>query len=104
MDYLNIRRLVDEMNYRPIETVCDDDECCCTDEDSDSINEPLDNLSDYWLTHYTNKGHCSLCGNMGIIDTTGVKSPVGIPVGRKNYCICPNGQAKRKQSGKSFPE
>lgn len=51
-------------------------------------------ITDYYFKHYAGR-HCSLCGNSGIIDTTGVKTPRGIPVGKKNYCICPNGQALR---------
>ncbi len=35
---------------------------------------------------------CALCGNAGIIDTTGVRTPSGLAVGRKNWCICQNGQ------------
>jgi hypothetical protein len=50
----------------------------------------------YAMEFYSNKRLCSLCGNHGIIDTTGVKSPAGVEVGRKNFCICPNGQAIRK--------
>ena len=54
-------------------------------------------FSDYWLKHYLNEemGFCSLCGNTGIIDTTdSAKSPSGKKgMGRKNYCICPNGRA-----------
>lgn len=54
-------------------------------------------MDDYWLEFYMHKGHCSLCGNTGIIDTTGkCFTPAGLEVGRKNFCICPNGQAIRK--------
>jgi hypothetical protein len=55
-------------------------------------------FSEYWMKHYTDKsftGLCELCGNTGIIETS-PKSPRGIPIGTfKNYCICPNGRAKR---------
>jgi len=54
-------------------------------------------LTDYWLTHYVHDA-CTLCGNRGIIDTRGVTTPAGIPVGRLNYCICPNGQSLRAQN------
>ncbi len=55
----------------------------------------------YWLEFYgdnkTGFGHCTLCGNTGVIDTTLTAfSSAGIRVGRKNFCICPNGQALRK--------
>lgn len=53
----------------------------------------------YWIDHYTNNGTCSLCGNSGRIDTRGVRSPIGILVGKLNPCICPNGQAIRKEFG-----
>lgn len=56
-------------------------------------------LTRYWLKHYLNPrtNLCSLCGNRGYIDTTGVKSQAGVETGRLNYCICPNGQAMRKR-------
>jgi hypothetical protein len=54
-----------------------------------------DPITAYWLDHYAND-HCTLCGNSGIIDTTGVKTAAGYPVGRKNFCICPNGQELRE--------
>jgi len=54
-------------------------------------------VTDYWAEYYVEKNFCSLCGNSGIIDTTGLKMPYGgLVVGRKNYCICPNGQKMRK--------
>lgn len=52
-------------------------------------------VTEYWLRHYLNGSLCSLCGNRGFIDTTGVTSPAGVHAGRVNYCICPNGQALR---------
>jgi hypothetical protein len=52
-------------------------------------------ITDYWLKHYAHHGHCALCGNHGVIDTTGTKTPAGLPAGRKNFCICPNGQIDR---------
>lgn len=54
-------------------------------------------VTDYWLKFYLKDGHCCLCGNWGVIDTTGVRTPVGISVGKKSWCICPNGQAIRSQ-------
>jgi len=53
-------------------------------------------VTNYWLEFYTHDGFCSLCGNNGVIDTSGVQTPKDILVGRKNYCICPNGQMLRK--------
>ena len=50
---------------------------------------------DYWLEHYVTE-HCTLCGNSGEIDTTGVRTAAGVPVGRKQPCICPNGQSVRE--------
>lgn len=51
-------------------------------------------IVDYWYKYYV-KDHCTLCGNSGVIDTRGVQTAAGIPVGRLNFCICPNGQAIR---------
>jgi coenzyme F420-reducing hydrogenase beta subunit len=55
-----------------------------------------DKLVDYWIKHYVKKGHCTLCGNTGVIDTIGMTTRAGIAVGGKNCCICPNGLALRK--------
>jgi hypothetical protein len=41
--------------------------------------------------------HCTLCGNRGVIDTRGVRTPAGVEVGRLNYCICYNGITLRQQ-------
>lgn len=49
----------------------------------------------YWLRYYCD-GVCTLCGNSGQIDTTGVKAPTGRAVGRRQFCICPNGQTQRR--------
>ena len=51
----------------------------------------------YWLAHYvTDTDLCALCGNRGRIDTTAsARSPLGVPCGRVNFCICPNGQTLR---------
>lgn len=54
-------------------------------------------LEEYWLKHYLSKeGMCSLCGQWGKIDSTGVETPAGVIVGRVNYCICPNGTKMRE--------
>lgn len=52
-------------------------------------------ITNYWLDHYVDD-LCTLCANSGVIDSTGVKSAAGFPAGRKNFCICPNGQALRR--------
>lgn len=68
-------------------------------------------ITDYWSKYYITTENdssigtyemCSLCANQGIIDTrlTAI-SPKGNYLGRINYCICPNGQAIRKQKEKS---
>lgn len=57
-------------------------------------------VTEYWLTYYAGD-HCTLCGNLGTIDTTAIKTPAGKPVGRVNFCICPNGQAMRAASIKA---
>lgn len=53
-------------------------------------------ITDYWYKHYLNNGHCSLCGNSGRVNTTGVRTNAGVLVGMINFCICPNGQAWRR--------
>jgi hypothetical protein len=57
-------------------------------------------ITRYWLANYS-KEHCTLCGNWGVIDTREVMTPAGFRCGRLNWCICPNGQAIRKQVGTS---
>lgn len=67
-------------------------------------------ITDYWEKHYLATedsefgaySMCSLCANQGIIDTTkSAISPKGNFLGRKNFCICPNGQALRKHAEKN---
>jgi hypothetical protein len=53
-------------------------------------------VTNYWKEFYAVNGYCSLCGNNGIIDSDGTSTPNNIPVGRMNFCICPNGQSMRK--------
>ena len=66
----------------------------CGEEISDAVIE-------YWVKNYVSPtSHCTLCGNWGTINTAGVRTPAGLLVGRKNFCICPNGQVMRKQSEK----
>lgn len=60
-------------------------------------------LTNYWLEHYVSRGHCGLCGNSGVIRTIGVKTAAGFEVGGEFWCICPNGQALRKQCGGESP-
>lgn len=54
---------------------------------------PYINVLDIWLVEFTNKNMCSLCGQSGVIDTRGLKTPAGLEVGKLNFCICPNGRA-----------
>lgn len=76
---------------------------------SNTTDEPqLENLTDYWLTHFTHPGTglCSLCGNTGRVDTRlSAISPAGVSAGLLNYCICPNGQSLRTsaQDRPAFP-
>lgn len=61
--------------------------------------KPIKKIVDYWAKYYISEtlGLCMLCGNTGYIDTTNTAiSPAGIKVGRKCYCICPNGQSYRR--------
>lgn len=59
-------------------------------------------LTDYWFENYATQ-HCTLCGNGGVIDSRGVKTPAGLEAGRLNWCICPNGQALRIVHGGKLP-
>lgn len=61
-------------------------------------------VEEYWLEYYVKDTHCSLCGNHGVIDTTGVKTAMGLAVGRLNWCICPNGQIMRKAMNGRLPQ
>lgn len=67
-----------------------------------SISAQNGTVTRYWATYYMGD-HCTLCGNWGWLDTTGTKTPAGYKCGRVNYCICPNGQAMRKQNA-GLPE
>lgn len=64
-------------------------------------------LTDHWRKYYNVVvdgfgGYCTLCGNTGVIDTTTTaRTPKGKLIGRKDYCICPNGQNDRR-SGKKL--
>lgn len=54
-------------------------------------------VTEYWHKYYIKNGLCSLCGNSGIVNTVGIRSPAGVECGQINYCICPNGQAMRPE-------
>lgn len=56
-------------------------------------------LVDYWLKNFVVSSQCSLCGGPGIIDTLGVRTADNLPVGRYNWCICPNGRVLKKKHG-----
>jgi hypothetical protein len=45
-----------------------------------------------WL-EFCVKDMCSLCGQAGIIDTRGIRTPANFECGGLHYCICPNGRA-----------
>lgn len=70
----------------------------------DSDQPPFDRLlSDLWVEEFSPHGLCCLCGNSGIIDTTGaIFSPAGVPCGARVHCICPNGR-NMKQTGRDKP-
>lgn len=57
-------------------------------------------ITDYWFSYYVNTttGVCLLCMNSGIIDTSACSANGAWKRLQKHFpCICPNGQAKRKQ-------
>jgi hypothetical protein len=62
-----------------------------------------DDVVDYWAAFYVD-GHCTLCGNGGVVDTRGARTGGYLLVGRLNWCICPNGQIKRDHSNGREPE
>ncbi len=66
---------------------------------------PDERITNYWESYYIDHDSvlCSLCGNSGVIDTRGAKSAAGVVSGRRNWCICPNGQALRHFSSKVLP-
>lgn len=39
---------------------------------------------------------CGLCGNSGILDTTGSATIHDKPCGIRTFCICPNGRAMKR--------
>jgi hypothetical protein len=49
-------------------------------------------LEDQWLEFLVGD-MCSLCGQVGIVDTRGIRTPAGFECGGLHYCICPNGRA-----------
>ena len=61
-------------------------------------------LEDFWFENYRTQ-HCTICGNRGVIDSRGVTTSAGVSVGRRNWCICPNGQVfARRHKGLSAEE
>lgn len=59
-----------------------------------------DRLFKFWKKNYcSSEGHCTLCGNWGVVKTLPVYTPAGFQVITKaNYCLCPNGRAISKQA------
>lgn len=56
-------------------------------------------VTGYWQEFYIHKGHCSLCGNRGWLDTTKTAiTATGVNSGKRQFCICPNGQEFRAQN------
>jgi hypothetical protein len=62
----------------------------------DFLSQEENIITGYVMKYYV-RPHCSLCGNSGIVDTNGVKTAAGILVGTRQPCLCPNGQAMRKE-------
>lgn len=59
---------------------------------SKPVNEAV---AHYWQEHYISSWACVLCGNSGVVDTTGVRTNAGLLVGGRHFCICRNGQIMR---------
>jgi hypothetical protein len=61
-------------------------------------------LREFWVREFADTGHCCLCGNHGVIDTRRqVFTPAGVECGDTAFCICPNGRAMKKGSGRDKP-
>ena len=61
-------------------------------------------ITEYWYNNYVNGTHCSLCGNSGVINTCLTsRTAAGVNTGRFNWCMCPNGQARRARSKGELP-
>ncbi len=52
---------------------------------------------DMWWEFLSDNQMCGLCGQYGIIDTTGIKTPAGVECGVRRFCICPNGRAMKNK-------
>jgi hypothetical protein len=50
-----------------------------------------------WLEFLSNN-LCSLCGQTGVIDTRGIRTPAHVECGGLHYCICPNGRALKARN------
>ena len=64
-------------------------------------------INDFWHDNYATVdernvgGFCCLCGNTGVIDTTHTaRTPMGVLIGRRVLCLCPNGRAMQNQGFK----
>jgi len=55
------------------------------------------NMTVDWEEFVVN-GLCGLCGNAGVVDKRGQRSPAGYPCGALHYCVCPNGRKLKEQS------
>lgn len=73
--------------------------------------EQQNQLTDLWYNQYfaegtmgDGSGGCTLCGGGGIIDTRLMAvNERGMSIGRRNWCICPNGQDLRRLSATELP-
>lgn len=73
-------------------------------DEEDSLREWLDAfccevIDSYWRKHYVFKGSCALCGDSGVIYSTALIEKM--PIKKKLFCICPNGQSLRKSGRNS---
>lgn len=59
-------------------------------------DEERKTITAFWARTYVRGLHCSLCGNYGVIDTRGTRTPAGVECGDVHLCICPNGLDYRK--------
>jgi len=59
------------------------------DEEGNNKTWEDDDVTEYWLKHYSSTGTCDLCDNTGVIYPRYHTQTKGY------FCFCPNGQAMR---------
>jgi delta-aminolevulinic acid dehydratase/porphobilinogen synthase len=58
-------------------------------------NSPPTDLDDLVFDEFFIDGHCGLCGNSGVVETTPT-TPRGRKLALRAHCICANGRTMKK--------